>query len=498
MWPAYLFSMNSVGPALVWFRRDLRLQDNPALDAALRRGGPIIPVFILDDASEGTWKMGGASRWWLHHSLASLDASLRGLGSRLMLARGDSLPTLLSLVRSLDAGAVFWNRRYEPAIRTRDERVKKELLAAGVEAKSFNGSLLHEPHTIANKQGNPFQVFTPFWKHCLALPVPKPIPFKAKSLTPPMRWPESEPLPDLALLPNIPWDADFGTRWKPGEAGAVKRLNHFVRNTMDGYADRRNLPGEDGTSMLSPWLAFGELSPRQIHAAVEAHCHATGVSTDSGGARVFLSEVGWREFGYHLLYHFPHTPKEPLRAEFARFPWAKDAGGRKLRAWQRGLTGYPIVDAGMRQLWATGWMHNRVRMIVASFLVKHLRLPWQRGAEWFWDTLVDADLASNTLGWQWTAGCGADAAPYFRVFNPVTQGRKFDADGDYVRTWVPELGKLPAQWIHSPWEAPDDVLAAAGVSLGKRYPRPIVDHAAARAEALEAFALLKTLREQPS
>ena len=481
--------------ALVWFRYDLRLQDNPALAAALdharRAGGAVVPVYILDDAAEGPWAPGGAARWWLHHALAALDASLRALGSRLVIARGDSLSALRRLTAETGAGAVFWNRRYEPLVRARDEKIKKELVAQGLEAKSFGGSLLFEPHLIANKQGGPFQVFTPFWKHCLTRPVESPIPFKTKSLLAPEAWPDSLSVADLALLPKIPWDTEFATLWRPGEAGAIKRLNRFVRGAMDGYRERRDIPGEDGTSRLSPYLRFGELSPRQVWAAVDAACRAEGRDITSGGAATFLSEVGWREFGYHLLYHFPHTPEQPLRPEFTRFPWAADPGGKKLRAWQRGLTGYPIVDAGMRQLWRTGWMHNRVRMIVASFLVKHLRIPWNEGATWFWDTLVDADLASNTLGWQWTAGCGADAAPYFRIFAPVTQGQRFDANGDYVREFVPELAKLPAKWIHAPWEAPHDVLAAAGVSLGKTYPRPIVDHAAARAEALQAFAILK-------
>jgi deoxyribodipyrimidine photo-lyase len=484
-----------VNPVLVWFRHDLRLQDNPALDAALKRGVPIVPVYVLDDAGEGPWKPGGASRWWLHHSLASLDASLRGVGSRLTVVRGDSLPALLRVARAADAGAVFWNRRYEPLIRARDEILKKELLAGGIEARSFNGSLLFEPHAVTNKQGGPFQVFTPFWKHCRTRPVEAPIPFKAKSLSAPAAWPDSLSLADFELLPKVPWDAEFAAHWRPGEEGAVKRLNRFARGAMDAYRERRDIPGEDGTSRLSPWLRFGELSPRQIWAAAEAHCRVEGGDIASGGAATFLSEVGWREFGYHLLYHFPHTPGKPLRAEFARFPWAKDPGHKKLKAWRLGRTGYPIVDAGMRQLWRTGWMHNRVRMIAASFLVKHLRLPWNEGAEWFWDTLVDADLASNTLGWQWTAGCGADAAPYFRIFAPVTQGQRFDANGEYVREFVPELAKLPAKWIHAPWEAPHDVLAAAGVSLGKTYPHPIVDHAAARAEALQAFALLKEDQE---
>ena len=478
-------------PTLLWFRQDLRLQDNPALRAALERGGAIVPVYVLDDAADGRWSAGGASRWWLHHALAALDAGLREKGSQLILARGDTATVLRALVAETKAGAVYWNRRYEPAVIARDTRLKTDFLAAGLESKSYNAALLHEPQTIANKQGRPFQVFTPYWRHCLTLPVTPPWKPGAAALPPPARWPKSVPLDALELRPRIPWAGGLQERWTPGEAGAAKRLRAFASAAMDAYADRRNLPGVTGTSLLSPHLHFGEIGPRQIWAAVAATARESGVFPPSKGAGVFLSEVGWREFAHHLLYHFPHTPEQPLREDFARFPWADDPRGLKLRAWQRGRTGYPIVDAGMRELWHTGWMHNRVRMIVGSFLVKHLRLPWQQGAAWFWDTLVDADLAANTLGWQWTAGCGADAAPYFRVFAPVLQGRKFDAEGDYVRRWVPELARLPVEFLHAPWEAPGDVLAAAGVRLGATYPQTIVDHATARAEALAAFKMLR-------
>ena len=478
-------------PVLLWFRQDLRLQDNPALIAALQTGAPVVPVYILDDAGEGAWAPGGASRWWLHHSLDSLAASLEALGSRLVLARGESAAVLRNLLKGTGARTVYWNRRYEPATVARDQSIKAELTATGAEAKSFNSALLFEPHTIANKQGKPFQVFTPFWRHCLEKPITPPVKFSAKALPAPPTWPVSLPLAHYELLPSLPWADGFTTAWTPGEAGAQRRLKEFIAEAVDEYADRRNLPDTDGTSRLSPWLHFGEISPRQIWAALAARAKASGVFPGSNGERVFLSEVGWREFAYHLLFHFPHTPTQPLRTEFAKFPWADDPLDKLLRAWQRGHTGYPIVDAGMRQLWQTGWMHNRVRMIVASFLVKHLRLPWSRGAEWFWDTLVDADLASNTLGWQWTAGCGADAAPYFRIFAPVLQGGKFDAHGDYVRRWVPELQRMPAKWIHCPWEAPAEVLADAGVTLGKTYPRPIVDHGTARDAALAAFKRLR-------
>ena len=481
----------SVAPVIVWFRQDLRLQDNPALHAALARGGPIIPVYVLDGAGEERWPMGGASRWWLHHSLAALGGALRERGSRLILAQGDSAETLTRCLAETGAGAVFWNRRYEPAAGARDARIAAQLTAAGVDAKSFGGTLLHEPDAIANKQGRPFQVFTPFWRHCLVLPVSPPLKISVREFPAHGVWPRSLELEELGLLPRHDWAAGFGETWQPGEAGAAARLRRFVAKPMESYADGRNRPDFDGTSMLSPWLHFGELSPRQVWAAVAARAKDSGVFPPSNGARVFLSEIGWREFAYHLLHHFPRTPEEPLRAEFAKFPWAADADGAKLRAWQRGQTGYPLVDAGMRQLWHTGWMHNRVRMVVASFLVKHLRLPWSQGAAWFWDTLVDADLASNTLGWQWSAGCGADAAPYFRIFAPVLQGEKFDPNGDYVRRWVPELARLPRKHIHAPWEAPLPVLAGADVRLGENYPRPLVDHATARAAALAAFKQLR-------
>ncbi len=485
---AWRVSAASVALSIVWFRQDLRLQDNPALLAAVQRGA-VLPVYVLDGAGEGRWGMGGASRWWLHHSLAALDAALRERGARLVLARGESGAVLRELVKQSGADAVYWNRRYEPAAMARDAAIKTDLSAAGVEAKSFAASVLFEPQTVKNKSGGPFQVFTPFWRHCLTLEVAEPVKLPAGKIATPAEMPRSLALGELELLPRISWDAGFRAAWEPGEAGATKRLRKFVAGAMERYADERNLPDRDGTSALSPHLHFGEISPRQIWSAVRASAHGSGVFPPNRGAQVFLSEVGWREFAYHLLFHFPHTPEAPLREEFGRFPWRVDAA--HLRAWQRGRTGYPIVDAGMRQLWATGWMHNRVRMIVASFLVKHLRLSWQEGATWFWDTLVDADLAANTLGWQWTAGCGADAAPYFRIFNPILQGAKFDPNGDYVRRWVPELARVPAEFIHAPWEASLLELSAAGVVLEKNYPRPIVDHGAARTAALAALESIK-------
>ncbi len=474
---------------LVWFRHDLRLQDNPALAAALARGGPVVPVYILDEAGEADWAPGGASRWWLHHSLAALEAELRSRGSRLILARGEAGAVLRSLGQQTGAGAIHWNRRYEPAVIARDRELKAALVTAGVEAKSFNAGLLFEPHTVRNKAGRPFQVFTPYWRHCLTLPVEPPGRLRPGPLPAPATWPGSLPLDALALQPRPDWAGGLAAHWQPGEAAAGKRLRRFVEQASAGYADRRDFPALAGTSALSPHLHFGEIGPRQIWAAVQVLSGDSGVFPPSRGAQVFLTEVGWREFAHHLLFHFPQTPREPLRREFAGFPWRSDAA--QGRAWQQGRTGYPIVDAGLRQLWQTGWMHNRVRMIVASFLVKHLRLSWQEGAAWFWDTLVDADLAANTLGWQWAAGCGADAAPYFRIFNPMLQGRKFDPEGSYVRQWVPELAGLPVENLHEPWAAAPEVLAAAGVSLGENYPAPLVDHAQARVGALAALASLR-------
>jgi len=490
--------------SLVWFRFDLRLSDQPALLAAAK-AGTVVPVYIWSPDEEGNWPLGGATRWWLHHALARLDESLRELGSRLIVRRGPTLATLLDLSRETGASAVYWNRRHEPAATARDAGIKSALRAAGLRVESFNGSLLKEPWELATQSGQPFQVFTPFWRRgCesagrdigdgselagsreLAEPARHPAP-APEVLAAPLRWPESLPLAALRLLPRLPWDRGFYDRWSPGERGAQAQLARFVAESARSYAAERDRPDRAGTSSLSPHLRFGELSPRQVWEAVAA-AHAGAQPARRGtksGPETFLTEIGWREFAYHILHHFPQTPEAPLRESFGRFPWLDDSRG--LAAWQRGETGYPIVDAGMRELWATGWMHNRVRMIVGSFLTKDLLISWRSGAAWFWDTLVDADLASNTLGWQWVSGCGADAAPYFRIFNPVLQGEKFDPAGEYVRSWVPELARLPRDVIHRPWTASAAVLTAAGVRLGATYPTPIVDHSAARQRALQAL-----------
>lgn len=460
---------------IVWFRQDLRLEDNPALTAAAKKG-KIVPVFIYAPDEEGEWTYGGATKWWLHHSLESLAKEFSQQGVQLIIRQGNTLQTLKSLINETGASSVYWNRRYEPAILERDTHIKSQLKDAGIEVHSFNANLMFEPWTVQNKQKKPFQVFTPFWKHLLTLPAPAeplPIPKFATATST-----ESIPLEKLGLLPKIHWDAGINAYWKPGANNAKEVLRKFNVASVLEYSQKRDRPDQFGVSHLSPYLHFGEISPRMIwHATLRSHSFSE--------VEPFLRQLAWREFAHHLLYHFPKTPNEPLREDFKHFPWVSNPIA--LQAWQKGKTGYPIVDAGMRQLWTTGWMHNRVRMVVGSFLVKDLLISWLEGARWFWDTLVDADLANNTLGWQWVGGCGADAAPYFRIFNPITQGEKFDPDAEYVRKWVPELAALPNEWIHKPWEAPSQVLRGAGITLGKDYPHPIVDHKDARTKALEAF-----------
>ena len=467
--------------AIVWLRQDLRLRDNPALQAAAKHGGAIVPVYILCDAEEREFALGGASRWWLHRSLAALDVELRSRGSRLSLMRGPALECLRRAVRRTGASAVFWNRRYEPAVVARDVEVKQQLRADGLVAESFNGSLLREPWEIQNGSGHPYRVYTPFRRRALEKLDP-PAPLRLLAHWPaPEKWPDSIGQDELQLLPAIEWYGTMEQTWRPGEAGAQARLRAFAKKPLASYAKLRDRPDREGTSALSPHLHFGEISVRQIWHVLAAKSARVQDST-------FATELLWREFAQHLIYHFPHTALEPLDRRFERFAWSADPA--RLRAWQRGCTGIPIVDAGMRQLWATGWMHNRVRMIVASFLVKNLRIHWLEGARWFWDTLVDADLAANTLNWQWVAGCGADAAPYFRIFNPLTQSARFDPAGEYVRRWIPELARLEAPHVHAPHAAPAAVLAAAGVRVGSTYPAPIVDLAESRRAALAAYQAL--------
>lgn len=471
---------------LVWFRRDLRLADNPALAAAVARGGPVVPVYILDDAAAGPWAPGGAARWWLHGSLTALGTDLGLRGSRLVLRRGPADAVLDQLIAETQAEAVYWNRCYEPWAIARDTAIKGRFGGTGIDVQSFNAALLVEPWALKTREGRPYQVFTPFWRALRASREPAPPVPAPDSIPAPSTWPRSDDLAAWRLLPAVPdWAGGLRDEWRPGERSARVRLDEFVRNSVLDYAEARNGPGTAGTSRLSPHLQFGEIGPRQIwHGVVSASLSKTGDPL-SAGAETFLTEIAWREFSYHLLFHYPGLPERPLREVFARFPWVDDP--KRLRAWQRGLTGYPMVDAGMRELWSTGWMHNRVRMIAASFLVKDLLIDWRHGQAWFWDTLVDADLANNAASWQWVAGCGADAAPYFRVFNPVLQGAKFDPHGAYVRRWVPEIARLPDRFVHAPWRASPIELADAGVVLGRTYPRPVVDHADARRNAIRIY-----------
>jgi deoxyribodipyrimidine photo-lyase len=460
----------------MWFRQDLRLMDNPALRAAIESDAPVLCLYVLDDEAPGKWRAGGASRWWLDRSLQALSSSIAEIGGSLALRRGAAEKVVAALADDVEASAVYWNRSYEPHAVERDEALKVRLKKSDIAGETFNGSVLFEPWEIRTGAGTPFKIFTPFWKAMRAAPAPgkpHPAPRKLNGLRA-----RGDSLADWGLLPTKPdWAGGLRESWTPGEAGAKARLATFLRD-IKGYRRGRDVPGDEATSSLSPHLHHGELSPRQIWHALRSREH-----TDDG--EKFLSEFAWRDFCTQLLFHNPHLPDRPLDARFAKFPW-RDADAAFQR-WTKGLTGVPIVDAGMRQLWHTGWMHNRVRMITASYLIKHLGIDWRRGEAWFWDTLVDADLANNSANWQWVAGCGADPSPFFRVFNPVLQGEKFDGDGTYVRRWVPEVALLPDKYIHKPWDAPDDIRAAV-----KDYPDPLVDLAEGRDRALAAFRSLRS------
>jgi deoxyribodipyrimidine photo-lyase len=472
--------------ALVWFRRDLRLTDNPALLHALANAERVAPLFVFAPDEEQPWAAGAASRWWLHHSLAALAERLRQLGSRLVVQRGPSQAALLRSIRETDATLVCWNKLYEPAALKRDAEVAAGLDREGVTVEQSNGALLFEPGTILNGQKLPYRVFTPFWrtveKALPSLAVPRKAPRKLPAV--PRKLTGIE-IADLQLLPTIPWDQGLAETWTPGEAGALKRLKQFTKHVAS-YPSGRDRPDRPETSRLSPHLHFGDIGPRQIVAALR---HSSAGAAQSRGGDSYLRQVGWREFAHHLLFHFPQTTDAPLDARFAKQKWRRSRAD--LRAWQRGATGIPLVDAGMRELWRTGWMHNRIRMIAASVLTKNLQIHWLEGARWFWDTLVDADLANNTLGWQWVAGCGADAAPYYRIFNPVLQAKRFDPQRNYIRQWLPELARLPDRWIHQPWAAPDAVLQQAGVELGVTYPKPVVDLRESRHRALQVYSQLR-------
>jgi len=491
-------SSSAMTPAIVWFRDDLRLADNPALAQAVENHSAVICVFIRGDAllqppslsgdcgTERERPMGAAARWWLHESLAALDQHLREKGSRLVLRTGDAADVLFALAKESGADAIYWNRRYGAAERASDADLKARLRTAGLAAESHNHALLYEPWTVKSKTGGPMRVFTPFWRAARAMAEPgRPLPAPPAIPSPQL---PSEPLEDWALKPTNPdWASAFQTHWTPGEDGAEARLSLFTETALAGYGSDRDRPDIPSTSMLSPHLRFGEISPRTAFYAAEY------ARADDGPGRdidKFQSELGWREFAYHLLFHNPTLADANYQAKFDAFPW-RDAP-EDLRAWQRGMTGYPLVDAGMRQLWQTGWMHNRVRMVAASFLIKHLMIHWRHGERWFWDTLVDADPANNPASWQWVAGSGADAAPYFRIFNPTSQGEKFDPEGTFIKAYVPELAKVPAKHIHNPSAAPSDILARAGVVLDEIYPRPIVEHHFARDRALAAFKALKS------
>lgn len=473
--------MATNAPIIVWFRQNLRLHDNPVLHAAAAQKAPLLLIYI-DDTTPHAWQIGAASRWWLHHSLQAFAAELaEKYQATLSCFQGEPLAILQKLITSSQVTRIYWDRCYEPHAIARDTQIKKVFTQTGIEAKSFNCALLKEPWETLNKTQQPFKVFTPFWRNLQKLEMrailPKPAPFQ--SLTQ-----QGLTIDACIPLPATPWYATMAKVWCPGEKGAKNNLARFLKQRIKDYKTQRNRPDIEQTSRLSPHLHFGEVSPIQIWHATQ---NAKNYQTDRD---CFLSELAWREFSYHLLYHFPELPSVPFKPSFGQFPWKKSK--RLLKAWQQGQTGYPIVDAGMRELWHTGWMHNRVRMVVASFLIKHLLQPWQDGEAWFWDTLVDADLASNAASWQWVAGCGADAAPYFRIFNPVLQGEKFDPNGDYVRKWVQELANLPNEHLHAPWEAPLEALNKAGVRLGKTYPQPLVVHAKAREQALAAYQQIRS------
>jgi deoxyribodipyrimidine photo-lyase len=463
----------SADPVIFWFRRDLRLADNPALTAAAASGRPVIPVFVHDEGP-AVRPLGGASRWWLDGSLRALAARLEALGSRLILRRGDAGQVLARLAAETRAAAVYWNRLYEPAASARDGHLETAFRALGIPVFTFNASVLNEPDKIVTQNGGGYQVFGAYWRAARAQIGHRPLWAEPGRLTPPAAWPSSDDLQTWALHPRAPdWSLGFA-EWAPGEAGAQARLDAFLESGLHAYDQARDFPGVEGVSRLSPHLHWGEIGPRQVWSAVQTQAHAGhGLTAD---ADRFLTELGWREFNHHLAFHRPELATRNIRPAFDGFAWRRDAEG--FAAWSRGRTGYPIVDAGMRQLWATGWMHNRVRMITASFLVKDLLIDWREGEAWFWDTLVDADAANNAPNWQWVAGSGADAAPFFRIFNPVVQGERFDPEGDYVRRWVPELSGLTGAAVQRPGAAAD-------------YPAPIVDHGLARVRALAAYARIK-------
>ncbi|NDV88765.1 deoxyribodipyrimidine photo-lyase [Aurantimonas aggregata] len=476
-------STNDRRPIVVWLRDDLRLDDNPALAEAAGTGRPVVPLYVLDDETDGVRGIGGAHRWWLHHSLAALTQSLKGIGADLVLRRGKAAVEVPAIVRSVGAGALLFNRRYDEAGRAVDQAVA-DALEGDVAVRAFTANILHRPERVTTKTGGYYKVYTPFWKNVSETEPRNPID-PPRSLAIPDELPRSDTLDSWQLRPTQPdWSGGLASFWEIGEAAAHRRFTAFCDERLGTYDDGRDRMAIDATSRMSPHLRWGEISPYRLwHAAIARAAEDETIRPEA--IQTFRKELVWRDFSYHLLYHFGPLGTENFNARFDQFPWETDRS--VLRAWQKGMTGYPIVDAGMRQLWQTGWMHNRVRMIVGSFLTKDLLIDWREGEAWFWDTLVDGDVASNNAQWQWIAGSGADAQPFFRIFNPITQSEKFDPDGAYIRQYVPELNDLPARVIHAPWTAAASTLHEAGVVLGKTYPAPIVDHGKARDRALAAY-----------
>lgn len=472
---------------IVWFRKDLRLHDHQALWEAAQNG-IVIPVFILSNHEEHQWLSDEASLWWLHHSLLSLQEELKDhYGADLIIRKGNSLDILIDVMEDTGANALYFNERYEPSAIKRDRYVIKSLNKVGVNIRTFHSTLLYNPFTISNLSGDPYKVFTPFWKRCLNEPISRPLP-RPSLLNGIDKVVSTIEVAELGLLPTIRWDEKLHRYWQPGEKGAISVWEEFIQKDLHSYKTGRDFPARQAVSRMSPHLAWGDISPRAMWYSLEMEMEQNRPSMNEH-IEAYKRQLVWREFGYYQLVHFPTILKVPLRSAFEHFPWEENQ--ESLLKWQKGETGYPLVDAGMRELWETGMIHNRVRMVVASFLVKHLLIPWTKGADWFQQTLVDFDLANNSMGWQWVTGSGLDSAPYFRIFNPITQSEKFDKDGEYIRKWIPELEKLPSPYIHRPWTAPTELLNSVGIKLNETYPLPIIDHDFARKRALAAYDRIK-------